>query len=141
MTGSPYVGPVADLVDPYLTAEVKNIGGFKSVFQSNPAIQWLRRHPGRWALVAEDSTGLTRELLKICPDITVSVQSGHRYGDRVSRTYACLPHPEGESLSEAMKRRPVGPVLYLPEVQRDDFNWSKAELEDACRVAKANLFP
>ena len=141
MTGSPFVGPVADLVDPYLTAEVKNIGGFKSVYQSNPAILWLRRHPGRWALVGENSTGLTRELLKICPEIKVHVQSGHRYADNISRTYACLPHPEGESLFEAMKRRPVGQALYLPQVTRDEFNWTKAELQDACRVAKANLFP
>ena len=146
MTGRPYVGVVVDLVDPYLTPEVKNIGGFKSVTEDdgNYAVWWLRRNPGRWALVGEAGTGLTRQLLKICPDIVVKERG--RYDSLTKQwsrtlTYATVPHPEAESLTDALERRQIAPKLYLPEVTRDQFDWTPEELAEACQVARENLFP
>lgn len=138
MTGNPHIGVVVDLVDPYLTPEAKNIGGFKSLTSEggNYAVWWLRRHPGRWALVAEGTTGLTRQLLKVCPDIEVREKTKHNL-----RTYACVPHPEGESLAAALERRAPDPGLTLPRVTRDQFDWTPEELAEACQVARANLFP
>ena len=143
MTESPYVGTVVDLVDPYFTIEVKNVGGFKpTTAGGNYAIWWMRRHPGRWALVGEGTTGLTRQLLKVCPEIEVKEYRALRLThDGIARTYARLPHPEGESLTAALDRRPAAAGLHLPAVTTDEFGWSKAELEEACQVARANLFP
>lgn len=139
MSESPYKGVVVDLVDPYFTIEVKNTGGFRPHSEGgNYAIWWLRRHPGRWALVAEGTTGLTKQLLRACPDIRPAIRDGW---DGVTRTYAHLPHPEGESLAEALSRRPIAVGLYLPEVTRDEFDWSTEELAEACQVARDNLFP
>lgn len=138
MTESPYKGVVADLLDPYFTVEVKNTGGFKPTSSGgNYAIWWLRRHPGRWALVGEGTTGLTKQLLRACPDIQAKERSFHG----VTRIYASRPHPEGETLIEALRRRPPQAGLYLPELTTDEFGWTKAELADACRVARANLYP
>lgn len=144
MNEDPYKGVVVDLVDPYLTHEAKNVGGFRPTSAAgNYAIWWMRRHPGRWALVGEalpgmrGVTGLTRQLLLVCPDI--QVKSGSMSGN--VRVYARVDHPEGESLTEAMARRPLPTHLYLPEVTRDEFNWSPAELAEACQVARDNLFP
>ena len=133
-------GVVVDLVDPYFTLEAKNsAGGFKATSPgTNYAIWWMRRNPGRWALVAEGSTGLSKQLLMTyCPDVKAAERSYH--GE--TRVYARVPHPEGESLAEALERRPPQKGLYLPEVTRDEFNWSPAELAEACRVARENLFP
>lgn len=136
---NPYVGPVADLVDPYFTIEVKKVGGFSPTSAgSNMAIWWMRQHPGRWALVGEGLTGLSRQLLRVCPDIEVREQGLRGPG---SKTFARLPHPLGESLRDALLRRPIGPALYLPEVTTDEFNWTKAELAEACQIARDNLFP
>lgn len=140
---NPHVGPVADLVDPYFTIEVKKVGGFSPTSPGGAyAIWWMRRHPGRWALVGEGLTGLSRQLLKSCPDIEVSEQNRDRLNCAdVVRTYARLPHPQGESLRLALSRRPFSPGLYLPEVTKDDFNWTMAELAEACQIARDNLFP
>lgn len=144
----PYKGVVADLVDPYFTPEVKNMGGFRPESEGGKyAIWWMRQHPGRWALVGEGlvgkgTTGLTRQLLLICPDIQVKeLRTGKHNADGIVRVYARVDHPEGESLAEALARRPFAPGLYLPEVTRDEFNWSTEELADACQCARDNLFP
>lgn len=143
MSESPFVGPVADLVDPYFTQAVKKTGQFKSVVGSNMAVHWMRQHPGRWALVGEGTTGLTKDMLKFCQDLQIT-ESGTETSYRNRRTYARVPHPEGESLASALKRRPQATPLaklYLPELTRDSFEWTPEELDDACRVARANLFP
>ena len=144
MTDNPHVGVVVDLVDPYLTAEAKNSGGFRSTSPGgNLAIWWMRRHPGRWALVGEGRVGLSQQLLIDCKDIQVSeTRSLARNPDGIPRIYARVPHPRGETLHFALRRRTVNtPELYLPELVMDDFGWTKAELADACEVARANLFP
>lgn len=144
MTEDPYKGVVVDLVDPYFTPEIKQkTGGNKFTSAAeNYAVWWMRRHPGRWALVAEGTTGLTRQLLKVFPEIEVrenrSLKATH---DGVTRVYARYPHPGGETLAEALERRPITVGLYLPAVTRDEFNWSPAELAEACQVARDNLFP
>lgn len=146
MSESPFVGPVADLVDPYFTNEVKKVGGVRAATNArNAAVYWMRQNPGRWAQVGEGTTGLTKDMLaKICPDLQVT-ETGTMDNYRGRRTYARVPHPEGETLGKALKRRPVRQVpiakLYLPELTRDEFNWTRDELEDACRIARANLFP
>lgn len=140
---NPYVGPVADLVDPYFTLEVKKVGGFSPTSPGGAyAIWWMRQHPGRWALVGEDLTGLSRQLLKVCPDIEVREFNRNRDKPDGVRIYARLPHPQGESLHKALARRPMPTAaLYLPEVTKDEFNWTKAELDEACKIARDNLFP
>lgn len=141
---SPYIGVVVDLVDPYFTPEVKNVGGFKAASAAgNYAIWWMRKHPGRWAMVAEGNIGLTRQLLRVCPDIKVTEM--RPIGSNL-RVFARVDHPESEPLSQALERRPIGPrptvaQLYLPEVTRDEFDWSTAELAEACQIARDNLFP
>lgn len=144
MSDSPYKGVVVDLVDPYFTPEIKyRTGGNKLATDAEAyALWWINRHPGRWALVAEGTTGLTRQLLKVYPEVQVketrSIKSSE---DGITRVFARIPHPEGESLAEALARRPINPGLYLPAVTRDEFNWSPAELAEACQVARDNLFP
>ena len=137
---NPHVGVVVDLVDPYFTRETKNVGGFKaSSAAGSYAIWWVRNHPGRWAMVAENGAGLTRQLLKAwCPDIQVAET---RPPGGFVRFFARIPHPEGEPLSQALERRPIGRRLYLPEVTRDEFDWSAEELAEACQIARDNLFP
>jgi hypothetical protein len=136
---NPYVGVVVDLVDPYFTPETKSVGGFRATSTaSSYAIWWVRNHPGRWAMVAEGSAGLTRQLLKACPDIQVAET---RPSGSILRVYARVNHPEGEPLTQALERRPIDRRLYLPEVTRDDFNWSTEELAEACQIARDNLFP
>lgn len=141
MEDNPYVGPVADLLDPYFTLEVKKVGGFTPTTPGGAyAIWWMRRHPGRWALVGEDLTGLSRQLLKTCPDIEARELGRDSKGSGGFRVYARLPHPRGESLHSALRRRP-SPDLHLPKLTKDEFNWTKAELAEACQVARDNLFP
>lgn len=143
MSEGPYKGVVADLVDPYFTPEVKNVGGFKALTAGGSyPIWWLRRNPGRWGLVGEGNAGLTRQLLTACPDIKVTEhRSGKSTYYGVTRVYASVPHPEGETLADALRRRPAAVGLYLPEVTRDEFDWSPAELAEACQIARDNLFP
>lgn len=145
MTENPHVGVVVDLVDPYFTPVAKHAGGNKSTTPASEwAIQWLRAHPGRWALVALNNTGLTRQLLRQHPDIHATEnRSPAMNADGNSRTYAQVPHPQGESLREALARRsiPGATALKLPELERDPFNWTKAELAEACQIARDNLFP
>lgn len=139
MNDGPYKGVVVDLVDPYFTPESKNIGGFKATSEGGRyAIWWMRQHPGRWAKVAEGPVGLTKSLLSVCPDIE-STESTYETKTRVRLTYARVPHPEGESLIEALQRKQK--VLVLPAVQRDPFNWTPAELAEAVQIARDNLFP
>lgn len=136
---SPYIGVVVDLVDPYFTRESRNVGGFKATSAaSSYAIWWVREHPGRWAMVAEGSTGLTRQLLRGFPDIQVAETQP---AGSILRVFARVDHPESEPLSQALERRPIDRRLYLPEVTRDEFNWSPAELAEACQLARDNLFP
>ena len=60
MTDNPHVGVVVDLVDPYFTHAVKKTGQHKYVSPTTSrAIEWLRANPGRWAMMAEGSTGMT----------------------------------------------------------------------------------
>jgi hypothetical protein len=148
MSEDPYKGVVADLVDPYFTPELKNAGGFRSSSPAgNYAIWWMRTHPGRWAMVGEGiqgkgTTGLTRELLRICPDIQVREQKAVRSRTNGAvRIFGCVPHPEGESLEEALARRPFSPGLFLPTVTKDEFRWTPEELAEACQLARDNLFP
>jgi hypothetical protein len=144
MSGDPYNGVVVDLVDPYFTQAAKNsAGGFKATSPgANLAIWWMRQHPGRWALVGTDGVGLTRQLLQYYPDIQAVEYRGSRTIDGITRTYARLPHPEGDPLSKALERQPITKAkVELPALGRDEFNWSKAELAEACQIARANLFP
>lgn len=139
MNDGPYKGVVVDLVDPYFTPESKNVGGFKATSDGGRnAIWWMRQHPGRWAKVAEGAVGLTRSLLSIYPDIE-SNESNYETKDHRRHTYARVPHPQGETLLEALQRGKK--VLVLPAVQRDPFNWTPAELADAVQIARDNLFP
>lgn len=137
MTNDPYKGVVADLVDPYLTQQAKNsFGGFR-IEGGESATRWLRSHPGRWALVGEGTTGLSRDLLNGM-GLNGAVRTSKI--DGITRHYGQCPHPQAESLSEALERRPaVG--IYLPEVTKSEFGWTPAELVEACRTARENLFP
>ena len=134
LSGGPYTGPVADLVDPYATKDsaaetVKSISA------------WLRSHPGRWAMFAEGEQGVDSKNLTAA-GFEVAQKTSKL--TRVRRAYARLPHPEGESLDEALARTKDGRAVYpadLPDLQKDSFNWTKEELEAACRAARENLFP
>jgi hypothetical protein len=133
MSDNPYIGPIVDLVDPYLTVDTKKAGGFKhkgGEYQD----WWLRTHPGRWALVGSHGMGLIREW---CLD------RGYKYATRNphQRVYAQNPHPEGEPFHTAYKRMTQGNEMYIPELTRDEFNWTPAELAEACQLARDNLFP
>lgn len=143
MSEDPYKGVVADLMDPYFTPEIKyKNGGTKYCSPAEAyAIWWMQRHPGRWALVAEGTTGLTRGLLKNSEIQVAENRSTRPPYDGVVRVFARIPHPEGESLAEALARRPIGIGHYLPAVSKDEFGWTREELADAARVARENLFP
>lgn len=132
--GSPHVGRVVDLVDPYMTMQTNMTGG-KCVGASSIEL-WLNTHPGRWALVAEERVGVSPEIM-------------HRLGFATSakrkalpgyRLYAQLPHPEAEDLATALARTAPG-KMELPAITKSDFNWSPAELADAVYVMRENLFP
>lgn len=130
---SPHCGPVADLVDPYAT---KDSAGESAAY----VCSWLREHPGRWALFSEGELGVDRANVQ---------NAGFEVAQRTStagirRIYARLPHPDGESLDEALARGKAGRVTYpsdLPDLMKDSFNWTKEELEMASRAARENLFP
>ena len=130
----PYRGPVADLVDPYVTndtaaAAVARVAG------------WLDAHPGRWALFSEGDQGVDGKNLSAAG---YEVAQRTSKLSRVRRAYARLPHPEAESLDEALSRtegsRPTYPED-LPDLAKDSFNWTKEELEAATRAARESLFP
>lgn len=128
---SPYVGPVADLVDPYATKDM--------AAQTGAALRrWLHAHPGRWALFAEGDLGIDRKSL-----MNDGYEVSKRSVNGTLRFYVRLSHPEGESLQAALARTP-GPCEYppdLPDLQKDSFDWTKEELEQACRAAREGLFP
>jgi hypothetical protein len=133
---NPYVGPVVDLVNPYMTAETTQSGG-QAARGADYAEWWLTRHPGRWALVAEGPLGASRAII---------TRLGLEYGVRnkrgtANKVYARKPHPRGEELMEALRRTEPPEVLDLPELVRSPFNWTPEELADAAATARANLFP
>jgi hypothetical protein len=128
----PHRGKVVDLVDPYTTIDPSNQGGPPMV---PPAAlcHWLDTHPGRWAMTAQNGMGTSD---------TIMARRGYETGrwERGGRHFARLPHPEGETLKEALHRnKTIFDVL--PEVERDPFNWSPAELAAAVQCARDNLFP
>ncbi len=127
---SPYRGRVVDLVNPYANRDTNRGGGLRSKGHEK-AFQWMDANPGRWALVGEGDMGTT---------ISTVNQLGYNSSVRGDRTYACRPHPEGESLREALHRTVVY-VDALPRLERDPFNWTPAELADAVKTARENLFP
>ena len=137
-----HVGPVADLIDPYLDGSVNQANGGRKQSGCELVIWWLESHPGRWALVGEGGVGLGKGAV---------VSLGYTLGttarrDELQRTYAQKPHPLGETLKEAMKRGTPRPrltreALALPEHRgHDSFNWTPEELADACRVARKSLY-
>jgi hypothetical protein len=139
---NPHVGPIVDLVDPYLDYSKKGAtGGQLKGLGSANVCWWLDTHPGRWALVGVDGVGLSKHVMG---------DLGYRTGLRSVRTsetsvqmhcYASLYHPDGEGLTQALRRSPIRVVLDLPELTRDEFNWTPAELAEAAWVMRQNLFP
>jgi hypothetical protein len=134
---NPYVGPVVDLVNPYMTADANQTGGSSKAGGYEYAEWWLKRHPGRWALIGEGEVGFSKHIVQ---------RLGLEYGVRnkrgtVGKVYARMPHPRGEELIEALRRTEPPEVLDLPELVRSPFNWTPEELAEAALIARANLFP
>jgi hypothetical protein len=134
---NPYVGPVVDLVNPYMTPEKSQTGGTGTAAGSEYAEWWLNRHPGRWALIGEGEIGFSKHIVQ---------RLGLEYGVRnkrgtINKVYARKPHPRGEELIEALRRTEPPEVLDLPELVRSPFNWTPEELAEAAAIARANLFP
>lgn len=134
---SPYVGRVADLVNPYLTPAPGLDGSVAAKRAGGQRVaDWLEAHPGRWALVFENGMGISADVIR---------RLGYRFAERDKhqdnrvRVYAQNPHPEGEPLQAALAR--TEQVLYLPKLEKDPFNWTPEELAEACQVARDNLFP
>jgi len=133
---SPYVGRVADLVNPYISASPGVEAKRRQVMTGGQDIAaWLEAHPGRWAKVFEDGAGTLAGTIK---------KMGYRFSERDRdtphmRVYAQKPHPEAESLRDALAR--TERALYLPKLEKDPFNWTPEELADACQIARDNLFP
>lgn len=133
---SPYVGRVADLVNPYLTPAPGQDGGNRARVTGGRDIGgWLEANPGRWALVFEDGMGTSADIIRKLG----YVASSKGVSPRTIKVYAQNPHPEAETLNQALAR--TERKLYLPKLERDPFNWTPAELADACQVARDNLFP
>lgn len=129
--GDPFVGPVVDLVDPYVTKD-------EAAASAERVMRWLDEHPGRWAMFAEGPYGIDRKNIR--NDRYEVVRRGTMRG--VERAYARLPHPEGEGLDAALARRSA--AIYpndLPELEKDRFEWTKEELQKACEAARESLFP
>jgi hypothetical protein len=132
---SPYVGRVADLVNPYMRPSPGLEGRTRARTTGGRDISaWLEAHPGRWAMVFENGMGTLAGTIK---------KLGYNFSERDRdtphmRVYAQNPHPEAESLKDALARTPS---LYLPKLERDPFNWTPAELAEACQIARDNLFP
>lgn len=130
----PFRGPVADLVDPYATKDTAGASVRRLT-------DWLDAHPGRWALFVEGEQGV---------DIKNLSAAGYEVTQRTSKTtrvrkaYVRLPHPEGESLEEALARGVGGAATYpadLPDLAKDSFGWTKEELAAAVQAARESLFP
>lgn len=134
LTASPYVGCVADLVNPYLSAAPGLPGARLARLAGGRDIAaWLEAHPGRWALVFENGTGTPAGAIK---------KMGYTFAERDRdslRVYAQKPHPEAEPLADALAR--TERTLYLPELEVDPFGWTPEELDEACQIARDNLFP
>lgn len=128
---NPFVGPVVDLVDPYVTKD-------EAAAAADRVMAWLDEHPGRWAMFSEGAFGIDRKNISKKYEI---VRRGTMRG--VERAYARLPHPEGEGLDTALARRPAGAVYPqdLPELEKDRFEWTQEELQKACEAARESLFP
>jgi hypothetical protein len=130
---NPHVGEVADLLDPYLTHDVKAGLGGKAA-PDGYAIWWLRTHPGRWALVGEGTLGMSREMLE-----RVGLKCANRTTNGVTRIYGQCPHPMAEDLFAALRRtpKPTEPPALTPS----DFGWTAEELAWACQVARDERGP
>lgn len=134
---SPYVGRVVDLVNPYLTPAPGLEGGYAARQAGGRDVTgWLDANPGRWALIFENGMGTSTNMLKRMGYITSERDKNTSY----MRVYAQLPHPEAETLSEALARTPER-KLYLPTLGKDPFDWTPDELAEACQIARDNLFP
>ena len=128
---SPYVGPVVDLVDPYATKD-------EAAAAAERIMSWMDANPGRWVMFAEGPYGIDRK------NIARRYEVVHRGTMRgVKRAYARLPHPEGESINDALARRQgvVVELEDLPELAKDQFEWTAEELQKACEAARESLFP
>ncbi len=132
MSENPHRGPVVDLVDPYLDQQAKNASA-SSKCGGEYAAWWLRTHPGRWALVGEGSTGLSRDLLHGMGLTGVRRTSKI---DGITRHYGQSPHIEAETLAEALSRRPIEGI-YLPPFEKSEFDWTPGELDEACSIARS----
>jgi hypothetical protein len=131
---NPYCGPVIDLVDPYSTKDT-------ATETAQKLAEWLNAHPGRWALFMEGDLGIHPKNLQSL-GYEVSQVTSKTTG--VRRAYARLPHPEGEPLGMALERSQFDRAIYpndLPDLQRDSFDWTEAELQAAVQAARENLFP
>lgn len=129
-----HCGPVMDLVDPYSTKDT-------ATATVEGVAAWMRSHPGRWAMFAEGDMGVDRKNIQAAGDFEVCLRTSKTTG--ISRSYARLPHPEGETLNDALARTAKRPEFPpdLPDLQQDSFNWTKEELEAACAAARESLFP
>lgn len=132
-TANPHVGVVADLLNPYMSYEAKQKAGGYSIGGCELAFWWLRTHPGRWALVGVGPTGVARQRGE-----DAGFRIGTRCYDGVTYYYAQVPHPEAETLTQALKRTPPRDVD-PPMLTTSDFNWTPEELAEACQVAREDL--
>ena len=130
----PFCGPVADLVDPYVTNDTAS-----EAFDG--LSRWLDAHPGRWAMFYEGGQGIdSRNVMNAGYEVAQRTETTANL-TRVRRYYARVPHPEGEALEEAIARSASRPLEDLPVLARDSFNWTQEELEAATRAARESLFP
>lgn len=130
----PFRGPVADLVDPYVTNDT---AGQAFVGLS----RWLDAHPGRWAMFQEAGQGIdSRNVMNAGYEVAQRTVVAANL-TKIRRYYARVPHPEGEALEEAIARSAPRAIEDLPVLAKDSFNWTKQELEEATRAARENLFP
>ena len=130
---NPHRGRVVDLVDPYETIGASTQRGGHLTPPPRLLCNWLDTHPGRWAMTAENNMGTGDSIMA-----RLGYETARR--DHGTKHYARLPHPEGEPLHEALHRSKTLFDL-LPQVERDPFNWTPAELADALQCALDNLFP
>jgi len=131
---NPYVGKIADLVNPYMEITVARSG--QPVRGHEWIQQWITAHPGRWAKVGEHGVGLTRVNVE-----SMGWGAGQKIIDGDMKIYARIPHPQGEPLLDALRRSGDTAHITLPALTTSDFNWTPEELAEATRVARENLFP